>query len=147
MAQKKQLSGDTGLHVHMVTPLGPVADTNTDAVTAPGEDGEFEVLPDHIPFLTAMHPGVLTLGEHMEKQIFAVGRGYLRVDHDGDVKILVEKAIAADDVDLEAAETEREAAADELQGWDETQSAEWKNLKAREDWANAQIKAHADASN
>jgi F-type H+-transporting ATPase subunit epsilon len=148
MAQKKplELPGTSSLTVHMVTPTGSVADEETDAITAPGELGEFEVLPQHVPFLTGLHPGVLVLGEKRERQVFAVSRGYLRVDDEGQVEVLVEKAIAAADVDTEAAAADRDEVATTLDKWSEAQNAEWKNLKARFDWAQAQIDAAAVAA-
>lgn len=145
MADAKQITGDSGLHVHVVTPVGPVADERTDAITAPGEEGEFEVLPGHIPFLTAMHPGVLILGDAKGRQIFAVSRGYLRVDQAGNVEVLVEKAVSGADVDLPSAEAAKKDTAVELERWSEAQNADWRTLKDRFDWAQAQIDAHAQA--
>jgi len=52
----------TILGVNLVTPRGIVAHTDADSVQAPGELGEFELLPGHIPMLTALRPGVLTIG-------------------------------------------------------------------------------------
>ena len=52
----------TILGVNLVTPRGVVAHTDADSVQAPGELGEFELLPGHIPMLTALRPGVLTIG-------------------------------------------------------------------------------------
>ncbi|HUH00544.1 MAG TPA: ATP synthase F1 subunit epsilon [Kofleriaceae bacterium] len=142
MAQTKQIAGDGALRVHLVTPSGKVAELATDAVTAPGELGEFEVLPGHIPFVTEMHPGVLILGESRGRQIFAVGRGYLRVDQAGGIEILVERAIPAAKVNTTEAEADKTAASKELNTWTEAQDAAWRNLKNRLDWANARLDAH-----
>jgi F-type H+-transporting ATPase subunit epsilon len=142
MAQAhKQISGDGALHVHVVTPMGLAADVATDAVTAPGELGEFEVLPGHIPFVTEMHPGVLVLGESRDRKVFAVGRGYLRVNQAGGVEVIVERAVPAAEVDAAEAEADKVTATKELDKWTEAQNAEWRNLKARLDWANARIDA------
>ncbi len=131
------------LRINMVTPRGPVADASTDAITAPGELGEFEILPGHVPFLTALHAGVLVLGERSQKQIFAVGRGYLRIDRDGEVEVLVEKAVAGDKVDITAAREQLQDTERELEGWkDKMQDGDWRNVKDRFDWAQAQIDAY-----
>jgi len=142
-AETPQLTGEGGLAIHMVTPKGPVAETHTDAITAPGELGEFEVLPGHVPFLTGLHPGVLTLGEKLEKSHFAVSVGYLRVAEDGGVEVLVEQAIPAGKVDTQAAEADLKEVEVELQRWSGSQNAEWRNLKARYEWAEARIAAAA----
>ena len=91
MAQEEKKDA---LKVSVVTPRGPVTAEDTDAVTAPGQLGEFEVLPGHVPFLTQLHPGVLVLGER-ERHIFAVSSGFLEVEPDGTVLVLVEPAAAA----------------------------------------------------
>ncbi|ACY18536.1 ATP synthase F1 subunit epsilon [Haliangium ochraceum] len=136
----------TTLRVNMVTPVGPIATDETDAVTAPGEFGEFEVLPGHVPFLTALHPGVLTLGERQERRVFAVGRGYLRVDRAGGIEILVANAVEGGRVDVDAAETLRSELEAELETWkDKQQDGDFRNLKDRFDWAAAQLEAHKRA--
>ena len=53
----------TFLGVNLVTPKGVVSQSETDSVQAPGELGEFELLPGHVPMLTALKPGVLTVGD------------------------------------------------------------------------------------
>lgn len=131
------------LHVNMVTPRGPIAADETDAVTAPGELGEFEILPGHVPFLTALHPGVLTFGERGGRRIFAVSRGYLRVDRAGAVEILVANAIEGSRVDVAAAEKLLEQAESELDGWkDRPHDGDWRTVRNRYDWAQAQLDAH-----
>jgi F-type H+-transporting ATPase subunit epsilon len=147
MADAKSLAGQGGasLAVNMVTPRGPVAITETDAVTAPGALGEFEVLPGHVPFLTALHPGVLVLGDK-ERTVYAVGAGFLQVDQAGTTEILVQQAIAGSEVDPEPTRTELAAAEAELETWkDKPQDGDWKNLDGRRAWAQAQLDAHARA--
>lgn len=132
------------LKVSVVTPRGPVTTEDTDAVTAPGELGEFEVLPGHVPFLTQLHPGVLVLGER-ERHIFAVSTGFLEVEADGTVLVLVEQAVAAGAVDLEQAKAQLSELAPKLKDWKGAIDADFKNLKARHDWALAQVDARARA--
>ena len=92
----------TILGVNLVTPRGVVAHTDADSVQAPGELGEFELLPGHVPMLTALKPGVLTIGTKT-RQRYAVSSGYLRVDPSGAVEILVEQAMPTVEIDAEAA--------------------------------------------
>ncbi len=132
------------LRVSVVTPRGPVADQDTDAVTAPGELGELEVLPGHVPLLTELHPGVLVLGER-ERRIFAVSTGFLEVEPDGTVLVLVEQAVAAGDVDMEQAKAQLSELSPKLKDWKGAVDAEFKNLKARHDWAQAQVEARSRA--
>src|ERR1041384_5876755 len=95
--------------VNLVTPRGVVAHTDADSVQAPGELGEFELLPGHVPMLTAPKPGVLTIGTKA-RQRYAVSSGYLRVDPSGAVEILVEQALPTVDIDSDAAKKDLAAA-------------------------------------
>jgi F-type H+-transporting ATPase subunit epsilon len=133
----------TFLGVNLVTPKGVVAHTDTDSVQAPGELGEFELLPGHVPMLTSLRPGVLTIGTKARAR-YAVSSGYLRVDPAGAVEILVEQAVPAKEVDVEAAKADLKAAEAELAKWgDKSQDAEYTGLVQRAGWAKARIDAVA----
>lgn len=132
---------NTILGVNLVTPRGVIAHTEADSVQAPGELGEFELLPGHIPLLTALKPGVLTIGTKSRMK-YAVGSGYLRVDPSGAVEILVEQAQAAADVDAEAAKKDLATAEAELAKWgDKPMDGDYINVRGRADWARARIAA------
>ena len=131
------------LAINLVTPKGVVAHTDADSVQAPGELGEFELLPGHVPMLTALKPGVLTIGAKARAR-YAVSNGYLRVDPAGAVEILVEQAMPAKDVDVEAAKNELKTAEAELAKWgDKAQDGEYTNLSQRAGWARARLDAAA----
>jgi F-type H+-transporting ATPase subunit epsilon len=129
----------TFLDVNLVTPKGVVAHTDTDSVQAPGEQGEFEVLPGHVPLLTALRPGVLTIGAKTKAR-YAVGPGYLRVDPAGSLEILVEQAMPEADVNIDAAREDLKNAEADLAKWgDKLQDGDYTNLVARAGWARARI--------
>src|SRR5678816_2081096 len=131
----------TILGVNLVTPRGVVAHTDTDSVQAPGELGEFELLPGHVPMLTALKSGVLTIGTRQRAR-YAVSSGYLRVDPAGSVEILVEQALPASEIDIEAAKTELKTAEAELARWgDRAQDGDYLNLQQRAGWARARVDA------
>jgi len=131
----------TFLGVNLVTPKGVVAHTETDSVQAPGELGEFELLPGHVPMLTALRPGVLTIGTKARNK-YAVGPGYLRIDPAGSVEILVEQAVAATEIDVDSARKELQAAEADLAKWgDKAQDGDYHNLVAKSGWARARIDA------
>ena len=127
------------LAVNLVTPRGVVAHTDADSVQAPGELGEFELLPGHVPMLTALRAGVLTIGTKARAR-YAVSVGYLRVDPTGAVEILVEQAQPAKDVDADAAKKDLATAEAELAKWgDKPQDGDYVNLQHRVGWAKARI--------
>src|SRR5262245_4136099 len=129
------------LGVNLVTPRGVVAHTDADSVQAPGELGEFELLPGHVPMLTALRPGVLTIGTKARAR-YAVSSGYLRVDPSGAVEILVEQALAASAVDAEAARKDLTTAEAELAKWgDRPLDGDYISAQQRAGWAKARLDA------
>jgi F-type H+-transporting ATPase subunit epsilon len=135
------MAAGTILGVNLVTPRGVVAHTDADSVQAPGELGEFELLPGHVPLLTALKPGVLTIGAKTRVK-YAVSSGYLRVDPAGAVEILVEQAVPANDIDAEVAKKDLATAEAELAKWgDKPLDGDYTNLQQRAGWARARIDA------
>ena len=133
----------TILGVNLVTPRGVVAHTDADSVQAPGELGEFELLPGHVPMLTALRPGVLTIGTKARTR-YAVSSGYLRVDPSGAVEILVEQALPTVEIDPEAAKRDLAAAEAELAKWgDRPLDGDYVNMRQRAGWARARLDAVA----
>jgi F-type H+-transporting ATPase subunit epsilon len=138
-------SRPTILAVNLVTPRGVVAHTEADSVQAPGELGELELLPGHIPMLTALKPGVLTIGTKARAR-YAVSIGYMRVDPAGAVEILVEQALPAKEIDADAAKKELAAAEAELAKWgDKPMDGEYVSAQQRVGWARARIEASGAA--
>lgn len=131
------------LGVNLVTPKGVVAHTDTDSVQAPGELGEFELLPGHVPLLTALKAGVLTIGAKSRAR-YAISTGYLRIDPAGAVEILVEQAVSAKDINTEEAKNDLKTAEAELSKWgDKGQDGDYHNLVQRAGWAKARLDAAA----
>ena len=129
----------TILGVNLVTPRGVVAHTDADSVQAPGELGEFELLPGHVPMLSALKAGVLSIGTKARAR-YAVSTGYLRVDPSGAVEILVEQAQARDDIDAEAAKKDLAVAEAEIAKWgDRPLDGDYVNLQQRAGWARARL--------
>jgi len=129
------------LGVNLVTPRGVVAHTDTDSVRAPGELGEFELLPGHVPMLTALKAGVLTIDTKARTR-YAVSSGYLRVDPAGAVEILVEQAMPAKEVNTDEAKTDLKTAEAELAKWgDKAQDGDYQNIVQRAGWARARLDA------
>lgn len=127
------------LAVNLVTPRGVVAHTDADSVQAPGELGEFELLPGHVPMLTAIRPGVLTIGTKARAR-YAVASGYLRVDPSGAVEILVEQAMPAAAIDSEAAKKDLATAEGELARWGERAlDGDYVSTQQRAGWARARL--------
>jgi len=94
------------LHVKILTAEKTLCDCEAGIVVAPGWEGEFGVLPEHISFLCALDIGVLEIksAPNAEKAdaVYAVHGGFLQV-HDDDVLILATAAEAKEAIDIERA--------------------------------------------
>jgi F-type H+-transporting ATPase subunit epsilon len=67
------------IRLRVVTPSRLVLDEEVDEVTAPGELGEFGVLPNHISFLSTLVPGEMTYKQGTTKTTLAVSGGYAEI--------------------------------------------------------------------
>ncbi|HET6613517.1 MAG TPA: ATP synthase F1 subunit epsilon [Kofleriaceae bacterium] len=133
------------LQVRVLTPKGPAVVSESESVIAPGTLGQLEVLPGHIPLLTGIAPGVLTLGGSGERHVLAVASGYMRVSGADDIEILIEQAIPGADVDIAAAESDLADAEADLKAWKDGITADYKTLQVRHAFAKARVDAHAAA--
>lgn len=68
--------------LQIITPTRLVVDERVDEVVAPGEVGEFGVLPGHVPFITVLTEGELKYkkGSHEKKIIVEGGIAEVRDD-------------------------------------------------------------------
>src|SRR5688500_525939 len=98
------------MRLSVTTPQGSLVEAEADEVTAPGVLGEFGVLPGHVPFLSALQPGVFVFRASNDSRVFAVSEGVLEVarkEGGGDkVLVLVSDALQAEEIDRDAAEKE-----------------------------------------
>ena len=104
--------------LEVVTPEKSLIKVNTKEVTAPGEEGEFGVLPGHTPFMTVLKPGEIKYGgKEGSYNYLAVNDGFAEVMHDR-VNILVESAEKAEEIDVKRAEAARDRAEQRIQNAD-----------------------------
>ena len=92
----------TTITLEIVTPDKMVLKEDVEYVGAPGINGEFGVLPNHIPFLSALVIGSLYYKLNGKKYYVFVAGGFAEVSP-AKVTILAEVAEKADDIDLERA--------------------------------------------
>jgi F-type H+-transporting ATPase subunit epsilon len=109
-------AGHTTLQLDVVTPTRLVVSERVTELVAPGSEGYFGVLPDHVPFLTTLKAGTLTYWKGKDERHLAVSRGYAEVRGDR-VSILADSAEPADEIDVARAERARERAEHRLQEW------------------------------
>jgi F-type H+-transporting ATPase subunit epsilon len=137
------------MRLSVTTPRGSLVETDVEEVTAPGALGEFGVLPGHVPFLSALQPGVFVFRSKGESRVLAVSEGVLEVarSNEGDkVIVLVSEAMHAEEVDRINAEKEVASADSELAHWNRDLGGEHKALLTRRAWAAARLAAAARLS-
>jgi F-type H+-transporting ATPase subunit epsilon len=95
--------------LEVVTPEKTVLSEMVDIVVAPGEEGEFGVLPNHIPFLTKLKVGELRFRIGNNTRYVAIMGGFAEVlpDH---VTVLATAAEEATQIDVIRAKAARERA-------------------------------------
>lgn len=71
-----------GIHLRVITPAVLVIDQQVDEVVAPGEIGEFGILPGHVPFISTLSTGELKykVGNSEKKLIVEGGIADIRDD-------------------------------------------------------------------
>jgi len=106
-------SGGGILAITIVTPDGRRAEFQARHFRAPGIEGDFGVLPGHIPFMTALRIGPLVIEGPSGKQIWATSGGFAEVLADR-ITILAETAERSDQIDVARAEAARKRALDRL---------------------------------
>ena len=79
------------LNFSLVAPEREVFSGLVDQVDAPGVEGDFGVLPNHAPFMTALREGVVTVIDGSSRRLFEVHGGFADVTPAG-LTILAEKA-------------------------------------------------------
>jgi F-type H+-transporting ATPase subunit epsilon len=101
------------IRLRIVTPSRLVFDEEVEEVTAPGELGEFGVLPNHIAFLSTLVPGELSYKQGGNRVILAISGGYAEV-LDNVMTVLATSAEFAWEIDLARAQRARERAERQL---------------------------------
>ena len=79
------------LSFSLVSPEREVFSGLVDQVDAPGVEGDFGVLADHAPFMTALREGTVTVFDGSSKRVFNVHGGFADVTPAG-LTILAEAA-------------------------------------------------------
>jgi F-type H+-transporting ATPase subunit epsilon len=101
------------LLLDIVTPQGLVFSEEVDEVTATGTEGEFGVLPGHVPFITTLKIGMLACRKGNETKYFFVSWGYAEVGFEK-VMILADSAERSEDIDVERAKAAMKRAEERL---------------------------------
>jgi len=132
------------IHLEVVTPDGLKLAADVNEFTAPSVDGEFGVLPGHVPLLAALTTGIVTYQLNGEKHAVAVGAGFAEVSADKAL-LITDRFIKKEDIDPVVVRLDLKEADEALDKFDgDLQGAEYGELVARELWAAAELELYGD---
>jgi F-type H+-transporting ATPase subunit epsilon len=145
--------------LEIVTPKGRALVADVDEVTAPSVQGEFGVLPGHLPLLAALRTGIVSYRVGSDTKRIAVGAGFAEVgpeklviltdeytEREGIDPVLVRKELNEVEEQLQKLEAVAFVAADAKGGDAQATShrAERDVLVTRENWLAAQLELYGD---
>lgn len=99
----------TTLHLEIITPERTIFSGDATSVSLPTPDGEITVMPHHIPLLSIVAPGTITVRIDGAEQLIATTRGVIEVDGKS-VQLLVDSADRAEELEEEVVELARKKA-------------------------------------
>ena len=136
------------IHLEIVTPKGRALDVSADEVTAPGESGEFGVLPGHMPMLAALRTGTVSWRTGSETQKCAISGGFAEAGSDK-LLILTEDYVVPSGVNpvevrKSMTELDGELAKVDPKESPAAQLARRKSLAERHNWFAAQLELYGE---
>lgn len=104
------------INLEIVTPEKKVLSESVDSVTIPTASGEVGILQNHAPLISSLRSGILsyTRGGAVERMVIA--GGFVEVSQNN-VSILADVAETANEINVENARAERDAAEKQLNAW------------------------------
>jgi F-type H+-transporting ATPase subunit epsilon len=102
------------LTIEITTPERTVFQETADSISIPTAEGEITVLPNHLPLVSLLAPGALTLRKGGTESLIAVSTGFVEVRPRNQVLILADTAERAEELDMEKVEEARARAAKNL---------------------------------
>src|SRR4051812_696384 len=137
------------IDLEIVTPKGKALSATVDEVTAPSVQGEFGVLPGHLPVVAALRTGIVTYRTGTESKRVAVGPGFaeavqnklLILAEEYAERQMIDPVIVRKDLAEVQAKLEKVLASMEMTHELENEK---KALIERENWLAAQLELHGD---
>lgn len=125
----------------VVTPEKIVLKKQILQVTVPTEDGEITVLPEHIPLISILKPGVVEIKlEDGELEVMAVSGGFLEVMRNK-IVILADTAERAEDLDEARIEEAKKRAEESKRNIANKDELQFTNITIQLDKELARLKA------
>jgi len=101
------------LFCRLITPQKVIYDGEADLVVVRIADGDIGIMRDHAPIVSTVEPREVRITQDDERYVFATSDGFFKMSENL-VQILVEEAMAPDEIDVDEAESRVEKAENEL---------------------------------
>lgn len=105
-AEESASKGDSeSLTLSFAIPSSPIyQDKNVNMVILPGEDGFFGVMPNHVPTIAQLKPGVVQVQEQSNGPLtkYFVSGGFASIGENSKLSISALEATLVEDLDVEA---------------------------------------------
>ncbi len=125
----------------IVTPERVVLKKDIFQVTVPTEEGEITVLPDHIPLMSILKPGVLEIkNSEGEIEVMSVSGGFLQVTR-GKIIVLADTAEKAEELDEQRIEEAKARAEEKKKELSSSDQVRFTNISIQLDKELARFKA------
>ena len=123
------------MNLDIVTPEARVYENTVDSVVLPTTSGEINILPGHIPLVTEIQAGEITVSKSGAGQSLAISKGFAQCVGDK-ISVLAENAIHIDEGAVEEAQKRAEEA---LATMEKMSDEEIAMLETQVAYARAQI--------
>jgi F-type H+-transporting ATPase subunit epsilon len=130
------------MKLRIVTPIRPVVDADVTELVAPGSEGEFGVLAQHVSFLGGLKPGVISWVEGGQRRKAVISGGYAEVRQDV-VTVLADDAEFPEEINVAKARADVTSLQEELARGTESGEVTQRLLR---DLALAEARAAAGAA-
>ena len=118
------------IQVIVVTPEATVVDAQTSFVTLPFHDGELGVAANHAPLIGRLGVGEMRFESDGKTRRFYIDGGFAQIA-DNVVSVMAERAMAAQDMDVEEAKQQLTDAAGQAASGEEVELREKRVAQAR----------------
>ena len=127
------------INLQIITPEKIAYEGEIDQVTLPTTDGEITILADHIPLISTMKHGELTIKNGDEEVLMAVCNGFIEVKKNH-IIIMTDIAERAEDIDEKRAQEAKKRAQESLKEKDRMSDIAFADVTAAMERSLARIK-------
>ncbi len=145
MANPQLLARAVGkIRLEVVTPEGTALNDNVDEFTSPSVQGQFGVLPGHLPLLAALRTGIISYRKGGQTVSCAVGPGFVEVADDHAI-LLTDRFSQKDGIDVVDVRMRLKETESKLEKWEgDPGTPEHHAVIAEEQWFATLLELYGD---